>query len=150
MPLVFAAEIAYLGFLGTHPKFQKYVEAQEAKAARSEGTQTAEQTRLRILGALPKPTVQRFESLRSRCRELRQLAAEMRDPNRAGLRSSGSPGTLEDMQLAGLDKLLWIYLKLLFTQHSLDRFVEQTDEDRIQADVKQLERRIAEIPEDAE
>ncbi len=91
MPLIFAAEIAYLGFLGTHPKFQKYVEAQEAKAARSEGTHTAEQTRLRILGALPKPVVQRFESLRSRCRDLRQLATEMRDPNQAGISRAGSP-----------------------------------------------------------
>ena len=154
MPLIFAAEVAYLGFLGTHPKFQKYVEAQQAKAARSEGTQDAEQTRLRILGALPKPMVQRFESLRSRCRDLRQLAAEMRDPNQAGLHrlgshGPGSPRPLEDMQLAGLDKLLWIYLKLLFTQHSLERFVEQTDENQIRGDVQQLERRISEIPEDA-
>ncbi len=53
------------------------------------------------------------------------------------------------MQLEGLDKLLWIYLKLLFTQHSLVRFVEQTDESQIRSDVKQLERRIGEIPEGA-
>jgi hypothetical protein len=88
--------------------------------------------------------VHRFEALRDRCRELRQLAAELRDPHRAG-----APRPLEDMQLAGLDKLLWIYLKLLFTQHSLDRFVKQTDEGRIREDVKQLERRVEEIPEDA-
>jgi hypothetical protein len=148
IPLIFAAEIAYLGFLGTHPKFQKYVEAQEAKAARSEGTHTAEQTRMRILGALPRPTVERFESLRGRCRELRQLAAEMRDPHHAV--PGASPRPLEDMQLAGLDKLLWIYLKLLFTQHSLDRFVKQTDEGQIRDNVRQLERRLGEIPEDAE
>jgi hypothetical protein len=144
MPLVFAAEVAYLGFLGTHPKFQKYVEAQEAKAARSEGTQSTEQTRQRILGALPRPMVQRFEALRSRCRDLRQLATELRDPN-----SAGSPRPLEDLQLAGLDKLLWTYLKLLFTEHSLDRFVEQTDEGQIRGDVQQLERRLGEIPADA-
>ena len=34
-PLVLAGELGYLGFLGTHPKFQKYVEAQEAKATRT-------------------------------------------------------------------------------------------------------------------
>ncbi len=27
-PLVMAGEFAYLGFLGTHPKFQSYVDAQ--------------------------------------------------------------------------------------------------------------------------
>ena len=30
-PLVIAGEVAYLGFLGTHPKFQKYVAATGAR-----------------------------------------------------------------------------------------------------------------------
>ena len=34
IPLVMAGEAAYLGLLGTHPKFQDYVEAQEAKKGR--------------------------------------------------------------------------------------------------------------------
>ncbi len=36
IPLVLAGETAYLGFLGTHPRFQKYVDAQEHKAARAQ------------------------------------------------------------------------------------------------------------------
>ena len=35
-PLVLAAEVAYLGLLGTHPKFRSYVEAQGARAAREQ------------------------------------------------------------------------------------------------------------------
>jgi fatty acid desaturase len=47
---------AYLGFLGTHPKFQKYVDAQEAKATRQDGGQAATATARRMndrLGNLP-------------------------------------------------------------------------------------------------
>ncbi len=35
MPLVLAGEAAYLGLLGTHPKFQRYVDAQSAKVERN-------------------------------------------------------------------------------------------------------------------
>ncbi len=34
-PVVLAAETAYLGFLGTHPRFQRHVDAQEHKATRA-------------------------------------------------------------------------------------------------------------------
>jgi hypothetical protein len=52
------------------------------------------------------------------------------------------------MQLAGLDKLLWIYLRLLFTQHSLDRFLNKTNERQIRNDLKNLEERLGGIPAD--
>lgn len=70
-------------------------------------------------------------------------ASALRDP-----RQASQPRPLEDMQIEGLDKLLWVYLKLLYTQHSLERFVEQTDEGTIQADVRQLEQRIEQMPND--
>ena len=35
VPLVLAAETAYLAFLGTHPRFQQYVAAQKAKQQRA-------------------------------------------------------------------------------------------------------------------
>jgi hypothetical protein len=136
-PLVLAGEAAYLGLLGTHPKFQQYVDAQEHQAARQKGSVSAESTMQRMLNGLPNNLVQRFESLRSRCLELRQLAQEMKDPGRAGLAPP-----LEDLQLAGLDRLLWIYLRLLFTQNSMEQFMQKTKEDQIQADIHNLENRL--------
>jgi hypothetical protein len=53
---------------------------------------------------------------------------------------------LENFQIAGLDRLLWIHLRLLFTQFALYRFLKQTSEEQIQADIKRLEARIAEVP----
>lgn len=141
LPLVLAAEIAYLGFLGTHPKFQKYLDAQAAKATRQQGGVSAELTMRRILEALPDKMVRRFEGLRGRCRELRQLAHEMR-----GTHAPNEPQPLESMQLAGLDRLLWIYLRLLFTQYSLERFQRATSPDMIQGDIENLQERLRAIP----
>jgi chemotaxis protein histidine kinase CheA len=136
-PLVLAGEVAYLGFLGTHPKFQSYVEAQEAKEERETKTEDSQASLRRMLAALPAKTVQRFEALRGRCVELRQIASAIRDPQRVE-----EPPPLDEMQVSGLDRLLWIYLRLLFTQHSLDRFLRQTSEQQMQQDVDNLDRRI--------
>jgi chemotaxis protein histidine kinase CheA len=134
VPLVLAAEIAYLAFLGTHPRFQQYVDAQKAKQQRDQNKAGAEGGLERILSALPPNAVQRFETLRSRCLELRQIAVGLKDPSRAD-----APMPLEELQVAGLDRLLWTFLRLLFTQHMLERFFQRTTEDQIGKTIKSLE-----------
>ncbi|HEX7375786.1 MAG TPA: hypothetical protein VF278_01675, partial [Pirellulales bacterium] len=110
VPFILAAEAAYLGLLGTHPKFQSYVDAQKAKAARGENSAAADTTLKEILASLPRESVQRFKQLRDRCLELRGLALKLQRADTAG------DGHLEQFQVAGLDRLLWIYLRLLFTE----------------------------------
>jgi hypothetical protein len=141
--LVMAGEVAYLGFLGTHPKFQKYVEAQEAKGKRTEASHGAEQALKQILSELPAPVVQRFEGLRGRCLELRQIAVKLRDPSLAH-----SPLPLDELHLEGLDRLLWIYLRLLFTQHSLERFLQRTNEKEVRQYIQSQEARLKALPAD--
>jgi hypothetical protein len=113
-PLVLAAEAAYVGLLGAHSKFQRYVDAQGAKTAQDQQAVTTSKALEQILTTLPPRSVQRFEALRSRCLELRQIAVGLKDPTRA---ETAMP--LEELQIAGLDRLLWTFLRLLFTQHML-------------------------------
>ena len=54
LPIVMAGELAYVGLLGSHPKFQKYVDAQEAKDARSKTSEASQQALEHILRVLPK------------------------------------------------------------------------------------------------
>ena len=140
-PLVLAAEVAYLGLLGAHPKFQQYVDAQKNQAARQQASAGAENTMQRIVRGLPEKQAQRFKTLRDRCLELRQIANDLKDADQAGLPN------LENLQLAGLDRLLWIYLRLLYTQTMLERFFQQTNEARIHADIKGLEERLSRTTE---
>lgn len=67
VPLVVAGEVAYLGFLGAHPRFQKYVEATAAKEHRQQSTVSADQQVRRLMMELPPRHLQRFEALRGRC-----------------------------------------------------------------------------------
>jgi chemotaxis protein histidine kinase CheA len=144
VPLVMAGEATYLGVLGTHPKFQRYVDVQEHKAVREQGSVVVAEAFDRILKSLPPRQLRRFEASRDRCLSLRQIAQQMRASE--DLTAGSAPEPLEDLQLSGLDRLLWIYLRLLYTQTMLERFFERTGEDQIQSEIKRLEERIARMP----
>jgi predicted nucleic acid-binding Zn-ribbon protein len=53
---------------------------------------------------------------------------------------------LEQFQVAGLDRLLWVYLRLLYTQFALARFLQQTGKESIERTISQLEKRLAAVP----
>jgi DNA repair exonuclease SbcCD ATPase subunit len=143
LPVVVAAELAYLGLLGTHPKFQKSVEAQQAAVRRAETSQSTGQTLQRILKSLPRDMMQRFQDLRQRCLELRQIATDLKQPG-----DQVVDETFEQSQLAGLDRLLWIFLRLLYTHFALSRFLQKTDNEAIQQDIERIETRLAQLPPD--
>jgi chemotaxis protein histidine kinase CheA len=154
VPLILAAELTYVGLLGANSKFQRYVDAQAAKVTREQGTTNADQALQRLMNSLPDSMRQRFETLHRRCLELRQIALELKDPMLA--KAPGTPlplqtdNPLEEMQFAGLDRLLWIYLRLLFSQYALDRFLMRTSDDQIQKDISRLEAQLSNIPATSE
>ena len=145
LPLVIAAEAVYLGMLGTHPRYQSYIEAQEAKQKREQVAVTGEKALRHITHALPGNSLRRYDALRERCQELRQISLDLRQPGRA---KSDLP--LEGAQLQSLDRLLWIFLRLLYTEWSLERFFASTHEDTIRADIVRLEERFGKYPADDE
>ena len=143
LPIVLAAETAYLAMLGTHPKFRKAVDAQEAAAQRQRDSRTTDEILREILRNLPAPALKRFENLRGRCHELHQIAADLKRTSSA---LAGNP--LESFQLAGLDRLLWIFLRMLYSQHALSRFLAQTSVDSIHRDIEAVKSRLANLPAD--
>jgi hypothetical protein len=144
VPLVLAGEATYVGVVGTHPRFQRHIDVQEAKINRQQGSELAAEAYQRMLKALPQRQLRRFENLREQCASLRRIAQQMRATEDLG--GSSVPMPLEDLQLGGLDRLLWIYLRLLYTRTMLDQFFERTSESQIQSEIDRLERRIAGLP----
>jgi hypothetical protein len=140
LPLVLAAEAAYLGMLGTHPKFQSYVDAQRAARERTEKGQTSQQALKQIRQLLPPPALARFEKLRSQCLELRQIAADIAHSRTAEV---GAP--LDSLQLAGLDRLLWIFLRLLFTEYSLNKFLARTNPQQMNQEIDGIQQRLSRL-----
>lgn len=122
LPLVAAAEIGYLGLLSTRPRFRKAVDAR-AYAGRSGAVQNVPTDELlRQMRAGLKPEAwRRFELLRERCLNLDNLARQFR-----GLQLKDS-FTSSELQTASLERLLWMFLKLLYSVDALERFLKGTN-----------------------
>jgi hypothetical protein len=142
LPSVLAAEAAYLGIVSTNPRFRNYVNVQEAQTRRRK--QSAENQKLvrRILRELPAESRERYEQLRRRCQELRDIAGDLRTPGGV------EPSPLDSLHSEGLDRLLWIYLRLLYTHHSLSRFLDEAKVDLIHKDIERLENRLNDLAGD--
>ncbi|HMP79819.1 MAG TPA: hypothetical protein PKD54_10235 [Pirellulaceae bacterium] len=140
LPLVVAGEVAYLGLLATHPKFQRYVEAQDHKNKAQQRSVKNQEIMKRIIRALPQPMHQRYENIRYRCRELTEIARDLKQPD-----TLDSVVDLDDMRAASLDRLLWVFLRLLFTQYSLERFLDTISTDTLQREATRLERQLQDL-----
>ncbi len=135
--LLAAAEVAWLGFVGTHPRFQQYVDVAENEEQRSQDAAATDERMRKMFAALPRGLQNRFTELLKQCHELRSISQGYHAAN-----SATEDGTVSELRLNGLDKLLWLYLKLLYTEFSLNRFFETTGVDQIHRDLKQVQERL--------
>lgn len=131
LPLVTAGELVYLAGLATHPKFQAHVKAQSHKEAKARVEGPALQ---QIFSMLDPRGRARFEELRNRCRNLQALAQ--------GIRPVGVDSSVASLHLEGINKLLWVFLKLLYSRQTLEQFLDRTDEAKIQRNLSEIQVKI--------
>jgi hypothetical protein len=119
LAILAAAEIAYLTTLVSFPKFRRAIDAQGSSSSSAFGSSPEQQISLtEVLNQLAPGPRKRFLELRQRCLTLQGIA------NRIG---GGEPSPSRDLRGGGLDKLLWVHLRLLIAQQGLWRFLEETD-----------------------
>jgi hypothetical protein len=141
LPLVGAAEAAYLAGLVSIPRFRAAIDARVH--ARRTGTDVAAVAQppaaslVTMLAGLPGAERARFERLHGRCVEMRKIAAGVRGA------AGDHPGGAEDIRTPGLDRLLWLFLRLLVSRTALDRFLAAMDEKDLNARLADLRTRLA-------
>lgn len=143
LPVVAAAELAYLAGLISVPKFRRAIDAKYSGRPDpkwDERPEDAEGLLSRILAELAPGPRRRFLELRDRCLTLRRIASGVR----AGQREAPEADVLRG---PGLDKLLWVFLRLLHAQQALWKFLEHTDSADLERQLKDLERRRSELGE---
>jgi len=127
LPIIGGLELAYLTGLSSIPRFRTAIDAKIAAKARagraSAGASSSSQQSLeRILESLPAPALRRFLLLRQRCFEMRSIASGIRG------QADASPDSAESIRTPALDRLLYLFLRLLVSQNGLDRFLRSTSE----------------------
>ena len=103
-------ELAYLGWLGTHPRFQRLISGDRMLDERRRW-----QARLyELIRQLPPEDQQRYRALENRCQSILEQQSQ-----------GGLPPGLEE-QGEGLGRLVWIYLRLLLTRESIRKIIRES------------------------
>ncbi|MFH1140067.1 MAG: hypothetical protein V1816_28630 [Pseudomonadota bacterium] len=138
VPLLAALEILFLCLLSTRPRFRAAVEAEAGRRAFPETDQRLQ----RMLAVLPKSDVRRFDAIRERCEALNRLGRQLRglDPDEAG--------RIEEMQIESLNRLMWMFLKLLYSGNALDRFLDGVGRPTLVRDLEQTQKDLEEARRD--
>ena len=136
LPLVAAGEMAYLAGLVSIPKFRAAI---DAKVAGDTGETTGglvppplpqPSPLVPMLRSLPMEARRRFERLHERSRDMGSIAA--------GVRGNTGIQSPEGSRAPGLDRLLWLFLRLLVSKAALDRFLQAINDKDIAASLEQL------------
>jgi hypothetical protein len=141
LPLVAAGEIVYLAGLVSVPRFRAAIDA-KMHAASGGATPDAPpaqpaQSLVTMLAGLPDDARTRFERLHARCLEMRGIAAGVRGA------AGDQHGAPEEIRTPGLDRLLWLFLRLLLSKTALDRFLRTMNEQEITTRVAELRTSLA-------
>jgi hypothetical protein len=141
LPLVAAGELTYLTGLVSIPRFRAAIDAKVHAAGKAAGASAAPAappvSLVSMLEGLPPAARTRFERLHARCLEMRGIAAGVRGA------AGDQTGSVEEIRTPGLDRLLWLFLRLLLSKAALDRFLQTMNEQEIATRLTELRKNVA-------
>ena len=120
------------------PRFRTAIAAKVASEQREkQGSAEAPGPSLeRMIQNLPLPALKRFRALHQRCFEMRAIASGVRG------RTDPAADSAESVRTPALDRLLFLFLKLLVTQAGLERFLKSTSEAELKKRVEDVRTRL--------
>ena len=139
--IVGGLEIAYLTGLSSIGRFRTAIDAKLAARARGDTETTrasasSQQSLEKILEGLPAPALRRFLLLRQRCFEMRSITSGIRG------QADSANDSAESIRTPALDRLLFLFLRLLVSQNGLDRFLRSTSEKDLEAKLADVRSRL--------
>jgi hypothetical protein len=139
LPLVGAGELMYLTGLISIPRFRAAIDAKihAARQAAPGAVASPPVSLVTMLSGLPSDSRTRFERLHARCHEMRGIAAGVRGA------AGNQIGAAEEIRTPGLDRLLWLFLRLLLSKAALDRFLKTMNGQEISTRLEELRKSLA-------
>src|SRR5262249_13977891 len=142
---VAAAELLYLGGLSTLPRYQAAIDAKAraeergtagAAAPPAHDPASARDRIVEVLRSLSEERRARVLRLRARCVEMTRIANAVRGE------TTDASGASVELRQPALDRLLWVFLKLLLSDQAIARFVQAADAAQILHTIDDLNERI--------
>jgi hypothetical protein len=132
-PFIAAAELGYLGFLGLNPRFQNLLKGKTKSPPPL--PVDPKQRYQQLMAFLNQEDARRFNTLRQRCADLVKLRHDM-------AAKEGSSG-VDHLRGESLDRMLWLFLKLLHQRSGLEKFLGATRREQIEAELLSAEEQLA-------
>jgi hypothetical protein len=141
LPIVGALELTYLTGLLATQRFRTAIDAKLAKERRGQAEPasaevSAERSLQRLIESLPAEPLRRFVLLRQRCSEMRDIASGVRG------HAGGVPDSSDAIRTPALDRLLFLFLRLLVSQQGLERFLKSASEQDLARRMEQMRERL--------
>lgn len=133
LPLVSAVELLYLGMLSSNPRFRKAMDARRSAVALAPDQS---QVLAKIRSSINSSAWERFVALQNRCRNLQNLSRQLQGPDVSPDKS------LQEIHSESLDRLLWMFLKLLYNLDALDRYLAATNRKDLELSLLESEKQI--------
>ena len=144
LPLIAAVELAFLMGMVSIPRFRQAIDAKEHAARTGQptakGRRVAPPSVTTLLKGIPLEARSRFEKLKRRCLEMRRIAHGVRG-------QTGPEPRADELRMPSLDRLLWVFLRLLVAQAAMARFLDSTDETELNSKLEQLRNRLEDVKE---
>ncbi len=135
LPVVAACELAYLGFLGMNPRFQNVLRGRTMIRSSKSDPAAAQLRYQQITSFLTETDLNRFRQLQSRCAALLDLRRRM-----DAKENDNGP---DHFRGDSLDRMLWLFLKLLHQRSGLERFLASTQRGQIDVELRAAEDQLA-------
>ncbi|MEZ4528922.1 MAG: hypothetical protein R2941_23670 [Desulfobacterales bacterium] len=141
LPLAGAFDLLAVSFVATRPRFQAVCD--HSGQAGGQGPEMSSDRVAQILAEISPEDTRKFEKLRQVCTHLLSVGKKPSE-------DSESDG-IAAAQIGGLNRLLWIYLKLLHSKNGLEQFFRTIDRNEIEKQMQAIARRLSGMgPADAD
>jgi len=137
LPLAGAIDLIVVSFAATRPRFQAACDQSgQEPDMRSDRVE-------QILAEINPEDSRKFEKLRQVCTHLLSVGKKPAD--------NAESDSIAEGQISGLNRLLWIYLKLLHSKNGLEQFFRTIDRNEIQKQIDSIAKRVSGMgPADAD
>jgi hypothetical protein len=135
LPAFTALEVLYLAILSSHPRFQEAVNAEEHKKNLKHSL-SSKQKLNQILSELNKEDLNKYERLKNLCLELHRIADRVKGHTEEELE------VISGVQVNSINRLLWMYLKLLYSKNALESYFKTINMKEIKEHIELTKKRL--------
>ncbi len=119
-------DFGFVMMLAHNPRFQKIIDA--TAGAKDDFNFSARAAQM--LQGVPGLARKRYADLEIRCGQIRQMSESL------------APGAMSEVQVGGLKRLLWIFLKLLVSRETILTQARTTNREDLQDEIKRAEEQL--------